>query len=146
MSEVFSQEYHVRWSDLDPNFHVKHTSYADLCATVRTEYLEFIGMGIFELGKLKIGPVLFSEYIQYRNEIRPSDKIIVNVAIGGLSDDGRKFRMCHEIFRKSDGALAATLEIKGAWFDLEKRKVTVPPQFILEKMSTLPRSKDFVKI
>lgn len=40
MNEVFEQEYHVRWSDLDPNMHMRHTAYADLCATTRFSYLE----------------------------------------------------------------------------------------------------------
>lgn len=146
MSQVFSQEYQVRWSDLDPNFHVRHTSYADLCASVRFEYLEKLGYGIYELGRLQLGPVLFNENITYMKEVRPGDRMIVNVAVSGLSQDGRKFKMYHEIFRKSDGALSATLEVTGAWFNLATRKMSPPPEALLRIMSTVPKAANFTEI
>jgi acyl-CoA thioester hydrolase len=143
MSDVFKQEFYVRWADLDPNFHVRHTVYADLCATTRFKYLDSIGFTAGKFAQLKVGPILFSENINYLSEVRAGDQIVVNVQVSGLSQDGRKWKMHHELFKKSDGKLAATIEITGAWFDLVNRKVTVPPSELLDKMQEVPRSKDF---
>lgn len=43
MSEVYFLEFHVRWSDLDPNMHLRHTAYNDMCAATRFSYLESLG-------------------------------------------------------------------------------------------------------
>ncbi len=143
MSEVYSQEYHVRWSDLDPNQHMRHSAYADLCAATRISYLESFGFGMSAFAKLKMGPVLFNENIHYFSEVRPNDKVIVNVRVSGVSESGHKWTMHHEIFRKSDNKLAATIDIAGAWFDLSQRKVSAPPQELREKIDLVPRTNDF---
>lgn len=143
MSEVFSQIFHVRWSDLDPNLHMRHTSYLDLCAATRFSYLEHLGFNMQKFAELKVGPVIFSEHIKYLSEVRAGEKVRVNVRIAGLSEDGLKWKMHQEIFKESDGKLAATLEIAGAWFDVVKRKLQVPPDILKSKMNQLPKTEDF---
>lgn len=143
MSEVFVREFHVRWSDLDPNFHMRHSAYADLCAATRFQYLDSLGFTMQKFAELKVGPIIFSENLNYFKEVLPGDKVSVNVRVSGLSADGRKWQMHQELFRKSDRALAATLDIKGAWFDLVKRKVSQPPAILQEKVASVPRTDDF---
>lgn len=143
MNDVYSQEFHVRWSDLDPNFHMRHSAYADLCAATRFQYLETLGFSAKKFAELKVGPIIFNENINYLSEVLPGDKVMVSVQIAGLSQDGRKWKMFHEIKRISDGKLAATLEITGAWFDILKRKVTPAPEVLRKQISTLPRTKNF---
>ena len=144
--DVFEQEFSVRWSDLDPNFHMRHSAYTDLCAATRFSYLESLGMTHQKFAEMKIGPILFNENMSYFNEVRPNDKVIVNVKISGQSKDGRKWKMRHEIKRKSDGKLAAQLEVSGAWFDVVNRKVTTAPATLLEKVESLPRTEDFQEL
>ncbi len=146
MSEVFSQSFHVRWSDLDPNLHMRHTAYLDVCAATRFSYLENLGFDMRKFSELQVGPVIFSEYIQYKSEVLAGDKVRVNVRIAGLSEDGRKWKMHQEIFKESDGKLAATLDISGAWFSLVKRKLQEPPEILKSKMNQLPRTDDFQKL
>lgn len=143
MSDVYSQEFHVRWSDLDPNMHMRHSAYADLCAATRFHYLEQLGFSMAKFAELKIGPIIFNENLNYLAEVLPGDKVEVNVRISGLSEDGRKWSMHQEIFRKSDGKLAATLDIQGAWFDVVKRKVAPAPDILNSKVESLPRTEDF---
>ncbi len=143
MSEVYNQEFHIRWADLDPNGHMRHTAYGDLCAATRFAYLESLGFTMKKFSELKIGPVIFNENVHYLSEILPGDKARVNIRVKGLSEDGRKWKMLHEIYRLSDGKLSATLEISGAWFDLLKRKVTFPPNILQEKIKSIPRTEDF---
>ncbi len=143
MSEVFHQSFHVRWSDLDPNLHMRHTAYLDVCAATRFSYLENLGFDMRKFSELQVGPVIFSEYIQYKSEVLAGDKVRVNVRISGLSEDGRKWQMHQEIFKESDGKLAATLDISGAWFSLLKRKLQEPPEILKSKMNELPKTEDF---
>ena len=143
MSDIFEQEYHVRWSDLDPNMHMRHTAYADLCAATRFSYLESLGFTMEKFAELKIGPIIFNENVSYLSEIRSGEKVMVDVRIAGLSEDGRKWKMVQRVRRKSDGKMAATLEILGAWFDVVERKVTTAPEILQSKMDQLPKTEDF---
>ncbi len=141
--DIFKQTFHVRWSDLDPNLHLRHTAYLDLCAATRFSYLENLGFTMEKFAELKVGPILFNENISYLSEVRAGDKLTVNVRISGLSEDGRKWKMHQEIFKQSDGKLAATLDISGAWFNVVQRKLQVPPDILKSKMDLLPKTDDF---
>jgi acyl-CoA thioester hydrolase len=46
-------------------------------------------------------------------------------------------------FIKSDGTLAAIVNIDGAWMDLTLRKLTVPPEFIQKIFATFPHTADY---
>lgn len=143
MSAIFSHEFSVRWSDLDPNWHMRHTSYADMCAATRFYFLEQKGFGFQKLQQIMMGPVLFSENIRYLKEIKPNDRVIVQLQIAGYTQDGRKWRMFHEILRAHDGQKVAELEINGAWFDIKERKVKAPPNELMKAIEDLPKSQNF---
>jgi acyl-CoA thioester hydrolase len=49
--------------------------------------------------------------------------------------------MRHRILRA--GAVAATIEIDGAWLDLRARKIVVPPSDIVQAVADLSRTDDF---
>jgi len=146
VSEVFSQEFHVRWSDLDPNIHMRHTAYLDLCAATRFSYLESMGFTMEKFAELKVGPVIFNENITYMNEVRPGDKVRVTLKVKGLSKDGRKWKMFHELYRVSDGKPAATLEILGAWFHIGDRKLRQPPELLQSNIDSIPKTEDFEEL
>src|SRR5690349_13204881 len=55
----FSIPVDLRWADLDPNGHVRHSVYYDWGAMVRLTYLERHGVGVAWMGQHAIGPVLF---------------------------------------------------------------------------------------
>lgn len=143
MSIVFEQTYHVRWSDVDANRHVRHSVYADLCAATRVDYLNSIGFTMGKFAELRLGPVLFSENINYLSELQLGDEVLVNVQIAGLSKDGRKWKMSHEMYRKADHKLVGNVEVFGAWLDLVVRKIVVPPKVLLSKMNQLEKTKNF---
>ena len=141
MSEVFEQEFHVRWSDLDPNMHMRHTAYGDLCAATRFSFLNSLGFTMKKFSELKIGPIIFNENLNYLSEVLPGDKVRVNVRMSGISEIGHKWQMHQEIFRVSDGKLAATLDIKGAWFNIVERKVSIPPEDLFKKVEAIQKQK-----
>ena len=140
-STAFSQPVGLRWADLDPNGHVRHSVYYDWGAMARIAYLEGKGVGLQWMAKNGIGPVLFREEAKFLRELRFGDQLTIDLQVAAASADGRKWRMRHRILRGTE--LAATIEIDGAWLDLHARKIVVPPADIVRAFADASRSEDF---
>ena len=140
-SPAFSQPVGLRWADLDPNGHVRHSVYYDWGAMARIAYLEGKGVGLDWMTRHAIGPVLFREEAKFLREIRFGDPLTIDLWLAGASADGRKWRMRHRILRGAE--LAATVEIDGAWLDLRARKIVTPPEDIVRAFADVSRSEDF---
>lgn len=144
MSEkIFEKQFSVRWSDLDPNGHMRHSVYADLCAAARVHYLESIGFGMQQFAQLQIGPILFNENLTYKKEVRANDTLSVDISLAAYSDDGRKWKIRHSIKRKDPEETCAVVEVFGAWFSTSQRKVVRPPGDLIKTMEALPKTEDF---
>ncbi len=131
----------LRWADLDPNAHVRHSVYYDWGATVRVAYLDLKGVGLSWMARNAIGPVLFREEARFLRELRAGDQLEVDLQLAAASDDGRKWRMRHRILRGGD--VAAIIEVDGAWFDLRTRKIVVPPEDVVRAFADVSRTDDF---
>ena len=94
---------------------------------------------------MHIGPILFQENTSFLKEISIGDDITVEVLLKGASEKCERFKFVHKIYR-GDGKLAAVIEIFGAWMDLNKRKLTTPPEIILDLVKKMTRTEDFEKI
>lgn len=140
MSE-FKRTFDVRWADLDPNNHMRHTAYNDYAAHVRLTTLAQLGVSAKKLQEAKMGPVLFTEQINYFKELRPGESFTVDISVLASSQDQRKWKMKHNIC-KSDGSLAAEVIVTGAWLDLEIRKVKAPPEEIQTMLSKMPKDQN----
>lgn len=138
---AFTQHITVRWADLDPNGHVRHSIYYDYGAQARVAFLEKQGLGLQWMTKNLIGPVLFREEAKFLRELHMSDEIVIDFRIAGASEDGRKWRIRHHILRGEE--LCAVLEMDGAWLDLKARRITVPPPELAGAFDGLPRTEDF---
>jgi acyl-CoA thioester hydrolase len=141
----FSQSITVRWADLDPNGHVRHSVYYDWGALARIAYLEQHGVGLRWMTENTMGPVLFREEARFLREVRMGDDLSIDFKVAGLSDDGRKFRIRHTVVRGGT-EVVATLEVDGAWLDLRARKIRVPPDRLTEALGELPRTDDFAPL
>ena len=131
----------LRWADLDPNGHVRHSVYYDWGAMVRITFLESKGVGLRWMTENAIGPVLFREEARFLRELRFGDQLEMDLRLAAASPDGRKWRMRHQIFRGAE--LAATLEVDGAWLDLRARKIVVPPESLVRAFVDFSRTEDF---
>lgn len=143
MSRPFVMNFEVRWSDLDANMHVRHSAYADYCATTRLQCLAANGFGMKDFAAERVGPVLFKETLTYLKEIPPDVTVRVTMKIAGLSADGRKWKIRHELFRSSDGAHAANVEVEGAWMDTKARKIAPPPAKLKDAFEVVEKTEDF---
>ena len=141
----YSKQFDVIWANMDPNRHMRHTAYNDYAAQVRVAFMEDNGLGFEEMEKLMLGPVLFKEETRFLSEIRMGERITVDLQIAGLSVDGERWKMVHQIF-KSDGKLSAVITVEGAWIDMAKRKLKPPPQLLTENFNQLPKTADFLEI
>ena len=134
--------FQTRWSDFDPNRHLRHTAYNDYAAESRVRYLNEHGFTMKRFSKENIGPILFKEETTFYREVNMGEDITIELFLEGLSDNGERFKFLHKIFRE-DGVLAAEIIVLGAWLDLRIRKLTPPPADMVTTFKALTKSKNF---
>ena len=122
----FNSSVEVRWSDLDPNFHVRHSVYYDFAAVCRIRFLDFHGITAQFMHSHGVGLVIFREECVFKKEIQLSDKVTINIKLLKARKDASRWTLQHQIF-KNDEILAAVITLEGAWIDLQKRKLAIPP-------------------
>ena len=142
---TFQVEFNTKWSDFDPNRHMRHTAYNDYAAEARIRYFSFAGHPVDALAKDQIGPILFEEHTSFRKEIHTGESVTVTCQLLGLSEDQRKWKIRHQILN-SNGQLSAVIEVFGAWIDLQKRKLTTLPDRYSDLFDAMERTEDFAVI
>ena len=145
MPEPFTREFHVRWGDLDFNGHMKNTAYLDTAADVRLMYFDSRGFSLREFERLRIGPVIQQEELEYFRELRMLQTVTVTLAAAGLSEHGSRFRLRNEFFGEG-GKLAARVFSTGGWLDQSARRLTRPPEDLARALLDLSRTDDFVTL
>mgnify|MGYP000975188008 FL=1 len=141
----FEVQFKTKWSDFDPNRHMRHTAYNDYAAEVRVRYFQENGLSINEFAKLNIGPILFKEETSFYKEIHIGENITVKMELEGVSKGIERWRFKHQIFNEN-GLLSAEIKVYGDWIDLIKRKLTSPPKQFVEIFENLPKTNNFVEI
>jgi acyl-CoA thioester hydrolase len=134
----YEKRFEVRWADLDPNWHMRHSAFADYAAQTRVAFLTDRGFTAARFAELGLGPVLFREELLYHRELRANDRFVVDLKLLGGAPDGSRWKLRQRVTRE-DGVLAATLNLDGAWIDHAKRKLAVPPAELAAAFETLTR-------
>jgi acyl-CoA thioester hydrolase len=141
----YQVEFTTKWSDFDPNRHMRHTAYNEYAAEVRIRYFAFAGFPIDTFTEDHIGPILFTENTSFRKEIHIGENIRVNAKLLALSENNRKWKIRHQILNQN-GDVSATIEVYGAWIDLNKRKLTIPSKKYEPLFDALEKTEDFEMI
>lgn len=139
---MFEKQIIAGWGDMDFNSHMRNTAFLDKSADVRIMYFSEHGYPMTEFMRLKIGPVIMKDEIEYFKEILLLEEFRVTMSLAGLSEDGSRFLLRHE-FLRSDNKLAAKVTSAGGWLDLTNRKLVAPPEPLLAASRSLVQSKDF---
>jgi acyl-CoA thioester hydrolase len=139
---MFKQTVQIRWADIDANRHLRHSVYYDYGASMRMTALNGQGLTMKKLEDLMMGPILFREEAIFRREIRFEDEITIDVQLMKSTPDFGRWSLRHH-FTKADGALAAIINIDGAWMDLVKRKLAVPDPFIVHVFEKFPKASEY---
>lgn len=126
---------------MDFNSHMRNTAYLDKSADVRMMYFSDFGFPMSEFRRLRLGPVVMKDEIEYFREFHLLDELGVTLSAAGLSADGSRMLLRNEFFRQ--GVLAARVTSTVGWFDLEQRKLTKPPAKLLEALQAMARTEDF---
>ena len=135
MIDYFKQ-IEIRWSDLDPNFHLRHSAYYDFGAYSRISFMNDHGLTPQVLSHLHIGPIIFREECVFRKEIKFGDIITINLRVENAKEDFSRWTMVHEIWKDSN-ILCAVITLDCAWMDTVKRKLTIPPDSFKEIFSEI---------
>jgi acyl-CoA thioester hydrolase len=77
----FTTSLEVRWSDLDPNFHLRHSVYYDWGAYCRIKFLNQYGLTPQLMQQVHFGPILFREECIFKKEIRLEDKVSIDLSL-----------------------------------------------------------------
>jgi acyl-CoA thioester hydrolase len=139
---MFEKVLFAGWGDMDFNSHMKNTAYLDKSGDVRMLFFAENGFPMNEFSRLRIGPVVMKDEVEYYKEINLLDQIRATLAIAGLSPDGSRFIIQNEFYRP-DGKLAARVTSTGGWMDLNARKLTVPPGELLKALGSLPLTDNY---
>jgi acyl-CoA thioester hydrolase len=139
---MYEKTFIAGWGDMDFNSHMRNTAYLDRAADVRMLYFSENGFQMTEFMRLRIGPVIMKDELEYFKEVQLLETLKVALSQAGMAEDGSRFLLRNEIFR-NDGKLAARVTSVGGWLDLGSRKLVVPPEGLLKAMLSLPKTEDF---
>jgi acyl-CoA thioester hydrolase len=139
---MYAKTVYAGWGDMDFNAHMKNTAFLDKAADVRMMFFAERGFPTAEFSRLRVGPVVMKDEVEYRKEVGLLQEITVTLALAGHADDGSRFVLRNEILR-ADGELCARVSTTGGWLDLAARRLVAPPPALLAAMNSLPRTDDF---
>jgi len=139
---MFEKTFIAGWADMDFNSHMRNTAYLDKSADIRMMYFSENGFPSAEFVRLRIGPVIMKDEVEYFKEVGLLETLKVTFAQVGLAEDGSRFLIRNE-FYKMDGKLSARVTSAGGWLDLEARKLIMPPDALFLAMQILQKTDDF---
>jgi acyl-CoA thioester hydrolase len=139
---TFEKELLAGWGDMDFNSHMRNTAYLDKSGDVRMLFFAENGFPMTEFMRLRVGPVVMKDEVEYFREVQLLQVIKGSLALAGISEDGSRFTLCNE-FHHADGKLAARVTSNCGWLDLAARRLIAPPPHLLEVMNKLTRTSDF---
>jgi acyl-CoA thioester hydrolase len=142
---MFERKLTAGWGDMDFNSHMRNTAYLDKSADVRMMYFAENGFPMEEFHRLRMGPVILRDELDYYREVGLLEEIRVTLELGELSADGSRF-LIQNTFYREDGKLVARVRSKGGWLDLNARKLVAPPGKLLLALQNSPRSDDFKEV
>ncbi len=128
--DLYSKKFEIRWADLDPNYHVLHSRYYDYGAYCRMSYFVEKGLTPQLMTHYQIGPILFREECNFKKEIHFGDDMLINMKIVKHTENFSRLSIAHEIWKKD--ILCANIVAEIAWINTVKRKLTIPPQEIID--------------
>jgi acyl-CoA thioester hydrolase len=139
---AFIQPVQIRWSDIDANYHIRHSVYYDWAANCRLEFLGQHGLTTLLMQQLHFGPILFREECIFRREIRLGDPVTVNLELISAKKDYSKWSIRHTIMKNAE-IISALLTVDGAWINTELRKLAAPPNEVSHVFAQMPVSESF---
>ena len=140
--DSFTKDIQIRWSDLDPNFHLRHSVYYDWGALCRIDFLYAYGLTAALMNELHFGPILFREECVFRKEIKLGDVVTMNLKLIRSRKDYSRWSIQHQVLKNGE-TLCAVITVDGAWMNIAERKLMSPPEQVTEVFSKMPLAETF---
>jgi len=140
--EDFRMPVQIRWSDLDPNFHLRHSVYYDYGAMCRVHFLNQHALDAAAMQRLQIGPILFREEAVFKKEIRSNDTVFMTLKLLKAKKDFSRWTIQHHLI-KNDEILSSIITVEGAWINVVARKLTTPPVEVVAAFDSMPKAENF---
>ena len=140
--DEYSKSYEIRWSDLDANGHVNYAVYINAAGDVRYHFFWEHGFPPEKFEQIGMGPVYTAIHAEFLREVRLGETVTINYAVSGLSPQGARWRVHHDIL-KANGKKAVALTLEGVILDLATRQPTIPTPELLEIFQLIPRARNF---
>jgi acyl-CoA thioester hydrolase len=134
--DIYEKLIEVRMDDIDLNGHLHNSRYLEYASHARASYFEESDFPVSRMYQAGMGPVMFSEVIEYRHELFLGQLVTLQVQIVGMNADASRWQILHT-FLRPDGKQAASLTSSGAWVDLKAREVKAPPPEIRSLMDAI---------
>ena len=141
----FSKTFVAGWGDMDFNSHMKNTAYLDRSADVRMMYFAEHGFPMAEFMRLRIGPVIRRDEIEYFREVHLLEEIEADLLMAGMAADGSRFLLRNRFTNRDRKPLATVTSMIG-WLDLSARKLVAPPHELLTILRDVSRAEDFEEL
>jgi len=106
--------------------------------------LNKMGFSLDKFAEFHIGPILFREELIYFKEVHLDEYVQVKVELTKYNKTNSRFSFIHQVFR-NDGVLCCTVNVDGAWLDLQKRKLTKLPEEMEPYLARIPRSENYTE-
>jgi acyl-CoA thioester hydrolase len=139
---TYEKKLEIRWSDLDPHFHLRHSVYYDYGAFSRLSFMNENGITPAILKQYHIGPIVFREECLFKREIFFGDVLMINLKLEKATEDMSRWTMVHELW-KNEVVLAAIITVDGAWLDTRIRKLAKIPDIFRFALERIPRTDHF---
>jgi acyl-CoA thioester hydrolase len=141
----YAKTFTVRWADCDANGHMRNTAYSEYGIDVRMAWLTEAGFGFDAMQAAGFGPVLLREEIDFLRELKMSEAVKVDLTSVGLSPDGGRWKLQHELW-KADGKKAARVVITGGFLDLAKRRLIAPPERLARLFADVEKAEGWEEL
>jgi len=138
----FRIDIQLRWSDLDPNFHLRHSVYYDWGALCRVDFLNRFSLDSVIMQQHQVGPILFREECVFKREVMYGDKITIDLKLIKSKRNYARWSIQHTI-RKNEDVISAIVTVDGAWINTKERKLAVPPGIVETTFNEMPRHENF---
>jgi acyl-CoA thioester hydrolase len=145
MTAVYKQSFHVRWNEADANGHMRNSAYLDMASDIRMMYFRDNNFTAKDFERLRVGPVVMRDEIEYFREMRLMDPIDVTLEITEIAPDNSRFRIRNCYFRQ-DGKICVTITSTVGWLNLDARRLIIPPEELFAALQNIARTDDFVAL
>lgn len=132
----------IRWADIDANNHLLHSVYYDYGAMIRIRIMTDLGLSMKRLEELRCGPIIFREEAQFKREVLFHDNITIDIKMLRARQDFARWSLQHQIV-KNQAELCTIITLDGAFIDLDKRKIIIPPAEVCNVFEKIPKSENF---